>query len=113
MNSPENRTRCITHNTIFLYGPEAVARLFSWATLAFLWRHWTPGVYSQYALAVNWASMLAIFGEMGLNVLVVREVAPLKERAIYYRCTLLELFSIRWNDLQGRYSKDQSFKSKD
>ncbi len=84
MPSTEGHGRRITHNTFFLYGSEATARLFSWATLAFLWRHWPSGVYGQYALAVNWASILAIFGEMGLNVLVVREVAHKRERAIYY-----------------------------
>lgn len=82
--TPENRTRRITRNTLFLYGSEAAARLFSWATLAFLWRHWPSGTYGQYALAVNWASILAIFGELGLNVLVVREVAHKKEQAIFY-----------------------------
>jgi O-antigen/teichoic acid export membrane protein len=85
LNQPESRSRRITHNTLFLYGAEACARLFSWALLAFLTRRWTEvGTYGQYALVVNWVSILAVFSELGLNVLVVREVAHNREKALFY-----------------------------
>jgi O-antigen/teichoic acid export membrane protein len=85
MVQPEGRSRRVTHNTLFLYGAEASARLFSWALLAYLTRHWTDvGTYGQYALAVNWVSIVAIFSDLGLNVLVVREVAHRREQALFY-----------------------------
>ena len=85
MNQPEGRSRRVTHNTLFLYGAEASARLFSWILLAYLTRHWTDvGTYGQYALAVNWVSIVAIFSDLGLNVLVVREVAHRREQALFY-----------------------------
>jgi O-antigen/teichoic acid export membrane protein len=85
MSPTEGRGRRITHNTLFLYGAEATSRLFSWALLAVLTRSWGEvGTYGQYALAVNWVSILAVFSELGLNVLVVREVAQDKKQALFY-----------------------------
>ncbi len=81
----ENRSRRVTQNTLILYGAEAAGRLFSWALLAFLTRRWAEvGTYGQYALAVNWVAILAVFSELGLNLLVVREVAHDREKAAYY-----------------------------
>ncbi|HUO58260.1 MAG TPA: flippase [bacterium] len=85
MSPIEGRSRRVTHNTLFLYGAEASARFFSWVLLAYLTRHWAGvGTYGQYALAVNWVSILAIFSDLGLNLLVVREVAHDREKALYY-----------------------------
>lgn len=85
MSSSESRARRITHNTLFLYGSEAAARLFSWGLLVYLTRHWvTVGTYGQYALAVNWGAIFAIFSDLGLNVLVVREVAHRREQTLFY-----------------------------
>ena len=72
-------------NTFFLYGAEGIARLFSWATVAFLTRHWTDvGTYGQYAVVVNWISIFGVLSELGLNVLVVREVAHRKDQSVFY-----------------------------
>ncbi len=106
MNPPENRARRITHNTLFLYGSEAAARLFSWALLSYLTRRWTDvGTYGQYALAVNWVSILAIFSDLGLNVLVVREVAHRREKALFYlryAIAIRAVFSlVFWAGLMG------------
>jgi O-antigen/teichoic acid export membrane protein len=85
MEPTEDRSRRVTHNILLLYGAEAVGRLLSWALLAFLTRRWVDvGTYGQYAVAVNWVSILVIFSDLGLNLLVVREVAHRKEQALYY-----------------------------
>lgn len=85
MEQSEGRSRRVTHNTLFLYGSEAAARFFSWILLAYLTRRWTDvATYGQYALAVNWVSILAIFSDLGLNVLVVREVAHRRDMSLHY-----------------------------
>jgi ADP-heptose:LPS heptosyltransferase/O-antigen/teichoic acid export membrane protein len=85
MNSSEGRARRVAHNTLFLYSAESVARLFSWAMLAYLTRRWLEvSTYGQYALIMNWVSIIAVFSELGLNVLVVREVAQQRDKALYY-----------------------------
>ncbi len=85
MSKPEGRSRRVTHNTLFLYGAEAASRLLSWALLSFLTRRWAEvGTYGQYALAVNWVSILAIFSDLGMNALVVREVAHRPAQALHY-----------------------------
>lgn len=85
MSPSDGRARRVLHNTLFLYGSETAARLFSWAMLAFLTRRWSEvGTYGQYAIAVNWAAILGVFSELGLNVLVVREVAHQRDRALFY-----------------------------
>ncbi len=85
MEATEGRSRRVTQNTLVLYGAEAASRLFSWALLAFLTRRWLDvSTYGEYAVAVNWVSIVAIFSDLGLNLLVVREVAHRKEKALYY-----------------------------
>jgi O-antigen/teichoic acid export membrane protein len=85
MKPVESRSRRVTQNTLFLYGSEVASRLFSWALLFFLTHHWMEvGTYGQYAVAVNWVSILSVCSELGLNAFVVREVAHRKELAQYY-----------------------------
>src|SRR6185369_3927948 len=81
MTGPEGRAGRVSRNTLFLYFSEGLGRLFSWATVAYLTRHWGDvGTYGQYAVAVNWISIFGVFSELGLNVLVVREVSRRKDR---------------------------------
>jgi O-antigen/teichoic acid export membrane protein len=85
MNPSEGRIKRVTRNTLFLYGAETTSRLFSWALLFFLTHHWVEvGTYGQYAVALNWVSMISVCSEFGLNAYVVREVAHRKDKAIYY-----------------------------
>jgi O-antigen/teichoic acid export membrane protein len=95
MGPSENRSRRVTRNTLFLYSAEAASRLLSYVLLAFLWRHWGDvATYGEYALAVNWVSILAVFSELGLNTLVVREVARRREMAPYYLRNVIALRSV-------------------
>ncbi|HVM32468.1 MAG TPA: flippase [bacterium] len=63
---------------------EAAARFCTWALILFLGRHWPVSLYGQYALALNWVSIFAVAGEVGLNALTVREVARRKNKASFY-----------------------------
>ena len=85
MTLSEGRARRVAHNTFFLYAAEASARFFAGIMFVYLTRRWaTVSTYGQYALVVNWAAILGVFSELGLNVLVVREVAHRREEALFY-----------------------------
>ncbi len=85
MTTVESRARRITKNTLFLFGADFLSRIFTWAQIAYLTRTWREvGVYGQYAVVVNWISIFAIFSELGLNTLVVREVARNKTSSNFY-----------------------------
>jgi O-antigen/teichoic acid export membrane protein len=83
-NSRESSARRITKNTLFLGLSEAGARLSTWGLVAFLGRVWPVALYGQYAVAVNWVSIFAVLGELGLNALTVREVAHKRHQASFF-----------------------------
>jgi O-antigen/teichoic acid export membrane protein len=85
MNHSEGRARRIARNTAVLYGSEFLSRLFTWGLTAYLARAWADvSVYGQYALLVNWVTLAVVVGDLGLNVVVVREVARKRELAEFY-----------------------------
>lgn len=80
----ESRVRRIFRNTLLLLSTDAAARIFSWASLLFLWRQWTVETYGQFALIKNLIAIFAAISDLGLNALTIREVAFRKELAGYY-----------------------------
>ena len=91
--SKAGSARRITRNTLFLGLSEAGARLSTWGLVAFLGRAWPVALYGQYAVAVTWVSIFAVFGELGLNALTVREVAHKQNKASFFLRHVLVLRS--------------------
>ena len=80
----EGTGRRIARNTLSLFASEASGRLISFFANLVLARHFALDPFGQYALAVNLVGLVASFGDLGLNALVVREVAADPTQAYLY-----------------------------
>lgn len=74
----------IARNTLFLTLSDAAARLSTLVLIIFFGRMWEASLYGQYAVAVNWVAIFAVASELGLNALMVREVAHRKHQASFF-----------------------------
>src|SRR5579859_8194369 len=90
------RARRIAVNAAALMGSEAFSRVFTWFTILFLARSWnSPSAYGQYALVLNWVTILSALSALGSNSLTIREVAYDKKLSNFYlrNTTALRLIS--------------------
>lgn len=102
LDSSSSTGRRIARNTISLFASEASGRLISFFANLILARHFDLDPFGQYALAVNLVGLVASFGDLGLNALVVREVAGDKSQASrYLRASLFWRFASSWLMLGG------------
>lgn len=92
--------RTIAKNTFFLFIGELISKLSFFALSISIARFLGVEQYGLYAFSLSFASIFIILSDLGLNAVIIRDVAQQKERTGYYLVSgslvklMLTLFSI-------------------
>jgi len=79
----------IVKNTAWLYGAEIVGKILQFILIMAIARHYGASTFGQYSFAMTFTLIFSMFVDLGMNSLLIREVAKNKKRAPKYLSNLL------------------------
>jgi O-antigen/teichoic acid export membrane protein len=79
-----NTVRSLAKNTAVNFAAQITDKILSLVLVVFLARYLGPGGFGRYSFCFAFASIFAIITNMGLNTLMIRDMARDKENAPFY-----------------------------
>jgi len=79
----------IVRNTAWLYGAELVCKALQIFLVIVLARHYGVELFGQYSFAITFTLLFSMFADMGMNSLVIREVAKDRKSTSRYLTNVL------------------------
>ena len=71
--------RRIAKNTTWLYGAEVIGKILQFFLIITLARHYGAEIFGQYSFAMTFTLIFSMFVDLGMGVLIIREIS--KNRA--------------------------------
>ena len=90
-----SNARTIIRNTGFLVGADIISKILSLVFVVYIARVWGDAGFGKYSFVFSFVAVFALFSDLGIVPLLVREVSRDKKKAGYYlnNCLSLKLIS--------------------
>jgi len=89
-----NTARRVAKNTAVLLTSQAIAKILHFILAIFVARYLGAALFGKYAFAISFTILFSVLADMGLNILITREIARDKSKADTYLGSALIIKSI-------------------
>jgi O-antigen/teichoic acid export membrane protein len=86
--------RRLAKNAAWLYGGEVISKIFQIILVIVLARHYGAEIFGHYTFAISFTIMFAMLVDLGINSLIIREVARDRKSASKYLTNVLLVKSV-------------------
>jgi O-antigen/teichoic acid export membrane protein len=89
-----NTARRVAKNTAVLLTSQAIGKILHFVLVIFVARYLGAAAFGKYAFAISFTILFSVLADMGLNILITREIARDKSKADIYLGTALIIKAI-------------------